>query len=125
MKAVRVRRKSFVHLLATSAGFDSYDPQDLCTFSVYVVFGVFWMHIRIGLGVVLIYPSIDSLLWIAAGRPHGSPGLFVVLLAQLLFFTVIFVISLVRHFLNSESTVVGRMYDSWKDKYCVPLEVEG
>lgn len=143
METIKIKEGSFWFWFAELGDSDiiyksQRDQLDICGFRKKVCFGIFKALILITLlGVIefglgsIVYP-----VFIAYGFGVGLSFLCAALTAPLLISMVLPVIGGIvfiiewntmrkinKRYLDKEPTTFGKMYNSWKEKYCVPVEI--
>jgi hypothetical protein len=136
MKEITISRKSWHYFLARFG--DTYhrrDLSDICSYRQAVAIGGSFFTFVTSVCVGLTISTGDALAWVASGFMNGwliepnviaSAALGICMLAAILTAAGIIVLGMnfIYKLLRGNSpSVLSQAYESWKDKYCVKVNI--
>lgn len=142
MNPIIVNKKSWHYRLATVYGpLSDCDGVDSCRYIRAVIVGLFVMLVIGILSCLFLILPVDSLVWVIAsiigggfvGQPHFFAvflGVMISAIAFLIGWNIIWIRQKIidrryaRSLMHVEPSTISKLYGSFKNKFCVPIEVK-
>ena len=136
MKEINISQRSWHYFLARFG--DTYsrrDLSDICSYRQAVAMGGSFFAFIASICVGLTISTGDALAWVVSGFVNGwliepnviaSAALGICMLAAILTASGIIVLGLnfaYKAIRGTSPSVLGQAYESWKDKYCVKVNI--
>ena len=125
---MKIRKNSWIYRLAYTYGFGEPwgNKTDICTLTQECIRGLFLVTVCIGFGSFLSYAVGDFILsmyfWATIG--YIEFGLGISLFSMVALFAVAGLVCFLIALAGNKYPVLNQMVDSYRNKYCVKVEIE-
>ena len=128
MNTIKLNRNSWHYRLYEYYANNYHEPNDICVYTQNVILGAITVFFITLVAIVASFAVGDFLLWSYFNLFVGSVGMetpAAIFLIFSAFAVIIFGIGTFQDYSKFHDNFVTSAYRSYKDKYCVKVEVEG